>query len=104
MSEDNVVPDRERLRRRFDDAAESYHRARPDYPERLFDDLVSLAGLRSGGDLLEIGCGTGKATLPLARRGLRITCLELAPWQRERLFSAIRHRLAQRPGRQLRRK
>jgi SAM-dependent methyltransferase len=27
--------------------------------------------------LLEIGCATGKATLPLAARGFRITCLEL---------------------------
>jgi hypothetical protein len=27
--------------------------------------------------LLEVGCATGKATLPLARRGLRITCLEI---------------------------
>jgi hypothetical protein len=29
--------------------------------------------------------------------------IAMAPWQRERLFSAIRHRLAQRPDRQLRR-
>src|SRR5208283_5614032 len=28
---------------------------------------------------LEIGCGTGQATLPLARRGLRMLCLEPGP-------------------------
>jgi SAM-dependent methyltransferase len=72
-----VPSERERLRRTFDSAAERYHRARPDYPDRLYDDLVRLAVLRPGSRLLEIGCGTGKATSPLARRGFRITCLEL---------------------------
>jgi len=69
--------ERERLRETFDQAADSYHRARPDYPEALFEDLIALAGLRPGDRLLEVGCGTGKATLPLARRGFRITCVEL---------------------------
>jgi len=68
--------DRERLGHTFDRAAEVYQRARPDYPDELFDDLVTVAGLRPGDRLLEVGCATGKATLPLARRGLRITCIE----------------------------
>jgi SAM-dependent methyltransferase len=69
--------DRERLRQTFDAAAARYDRVRPEYPEALFDDLVALAGLRSGDELLEVGCATGKATRPLARRGFRITCVEL---------------------------
>ena len=69
--------ERERLRKTFDQAAEIYHRVRPDYPEALFDDLTVLAGLAPGDRLLEVGCATGKATLPLARRGFSITCLEL---------------------------
>jgi SAM-dependent methyltransferase len=71
--------ERERLRQTFDRVAERYDRARPEYPERLFDDLVALAGLEPGDRLLEVGCATGKATLPLARRGFRITCVELGP-------------------------
>ena len=73
-----VRPDdeRERLRLTFDQAAEIYDQVRPDYPEALYDDLVSLAGL-AGDRLLEVGCATGKATRPLARRGFRITCVEL---------------------------
>ena len=51
--------------------------SRPEYPEALFDDLVALAGLTPGDHLLEVGCATGKATRPLARRGYRITCVEL---------------------------
>ncbi len=69
--------ERERLRQTFNQAADRYDRARPDYPDALFDDLVELAGLVPGDHLLEVGCATGKATRPLARRGFRITCVEL---------------------------
>jgi protein-L-isoaspartate O-methyltransferase len=61
----------------FDRAAELYERARPGYPDELIDDVVALAELRPRSRVVEIGCGTGKATLPLAGRGLRITCVEL---------------------------
>jgi SAM-dependent methyltransferase len=71
-----VADDRQRLRTTFDSAADLYHLARPDYPESLYDTLVQAAGLRVGDRLLEIGCATGKATIPLARRGFRITCIE----------------------------
>jgi SAM-dependent methyltransferase len=73
-----VLPDeRDRLRQSFDRAADGYDQVRPDYPERLFDDLIALTGLAPGDQLLEVGCGTGKATRPLARRGFRITCIEI---------------------------
>jgi SAM-dependent methyltransferase len=82
--------DRRRLRQTFDRAAERYDRVRPDYPEALFDDLVALAGLTSGDHLIEVGCATGKATRSLARRGFRITCVELGP----ELAAAARRNLA----------
>lgn len=69
--------DRERLRQTFDRAADLYQRVRPEYPDALLDDLIAVTGLTKGSRLLEVGCATGKATLPLARRGLRITCVEL---------------------------
>jgi SAM-dependent methyltransferase len=74
-----VTQDREQLRTTFDSAAQLYHRARPDYPQDLYDELVRLAGLRPGDRLLEVGCATGKATIPLARQGFAITCVELGP-------------------------
>ena len=77
MARVHAEDDRERLRQTFDRAAERYDRVRPDYPEALFDDLVALAGLTPGDHLIEVGCATGKATRPLARRGFRITCVEL---------------------------
>ncbi|MGO9873985.1 MAG: class I SAM-dependent methyltransferase [Acidimicrobiia bacterium] len=56
---------------------ELYERARPSYPSKIFDDLVVLAQLPVGSRIVEIGCGTGKATVPLAQRGYAITCVEL---------------------------
>jgi len=69
--------ERERLRATFESAAAGYHQARPDYPPELYDALVAAAGVGPGDTALEVGCATGKATLPLARRGLAITALEL---------------------------
>jgi SAM-dependent methyltransferase len=63
----------------FDSAADRYDRARPDYPQQLFDDLFALTGIEPGGHVLEVGCASGKATRPLAARGLRVTCVELGP-------------------------
>jgi hypothetical protein len=40
-------------------------------PTALFDELAVLAGTGPGCRVLEIGCGTGQATVPLAERGLR---------------------------------
>jgi len=54
-----------------------YDRVRPGYPEKLFDDLVRLSGIPKHGRILEIGPGTGQATLPLARRGFSVLGLEL---------------------------
>jgi SAM-dependent methyltransferase len=72
-----VSDDRERLRTTFESAAQLYQQVRPDYPEALYDTLVQLAQLEPGDHLLEIGCATGKATIPLARRGFRIVCVEI---------------------------
>ena len=65
------------LRATFDEDAERYDRARPHYPVTLFDDLVELAHLSPGSRVLEIGCGTGQATVPLAARGCSVVAVEL---------------------------
>jgi SAM-dependent methyltransferase len=72
------VPDsREQLRTTFESAASLYHQARPDYPDELIDALVAMAALEPDAELLEVGSATGKATLPMARRGFGITAVEL---------------------------
>jgi len=62
----------------FGEVAEAYHRARPEYPAELIADVVACAG-GPGGAALEVGAGTGKATVPLARSGLSVTALEPNP-------------------------
>ncbi|HJU36520.1 MAG TPA: class I SAM-dependent methyltransferase [Gaiellaceae bacterium] len=70
--------DRERLRETFGSVAELYDRARPTYPAVVFDDLAELASLEPGSRVLEIGPGTGKATVELTRRGYAVTGIELS--------------------------
>lgn len=65
------------LRAGFDLAAGLYDRTRPVCPDALFDDLIRLTDLGQGDAVVEIGCGTGQASLPLAERGLRVTAIEL---------------------------
>ncbi|MER6697286.1 class I SAM-dependent methyltransferase [Streptomyces fimicarius] len=79
------------LSRTFDEDAELYDRARPGYPPELYDDLVDLAGARPGRHVLEIGCGTGQATVPLTALGCRITAVEAGP----RMAAVARRNLAE---------
>jgi SAM-dependent methyltransferase len=78
------------LRASFDGSPEFYERVRPVAPEQVFDDLVTLARLEPGACLVEIGCGTGQATVALAERGFEIVGIELG----ERLGELARRKLA----------
>jgi SAM-dependent methyltransferase len=71
--------DREQLRTTFGSVAEQYDRARPSYPAAVFDDLAEIAGLDAGARVVEVGPGTGKATVDLVRRGYAVTGVELSP-------------------------
>ncbi len=85
--------DRQRLRATFDQAADLYDRARPGYPPALFDDLAKLAGIGPGSRVLEIGPGTGQATVALAERGCQIVAVELGA----QLATVARRNLARFP-------
>jgi len=65
------------LRVVFNDVAQQYDEARPGYPEPLIEDVLAFSEIPDEGRILEIGCGPGKATLPFARRGYAMLCLEL---------------------------
>ncbi|MFI2367554.1 class I SAM-dependent methyltransferase [Streptomyces sp. NPDC018833] len=81
---------RARLSRIFDEDAELYDRARPGYPTELYDDLAELAGTCAGSRVLEVGCGTGQATVSLAGRGCRIKAVEAG----SRMAAVARRNLA----------
>lgn len=83
-----------RRRRTFDAAAERYDRARPPYPSQVFDDLATMAELEEGDRILEIGPGTGQATVPLAENGYQVVAVELGA----ELAEVARRRLAAHPN------
>ena len=60
----------------FNEVAALYDEIRPGYSSDTIDAIVALADLSPGARILEIGCGTGQITLPLAARGYAITGLE----------------------------
>lgn len=60
----------------FDRVAETYDRYRPGYPEEVIDHIITASRVPGKGIILEVGTGTGKATLPFARRGYVIHCVD----------------------------
>jgi SAM-dependent methyltransferase len=82
--------ERERLRSTFGVDAERYNRMRPGYPAQLFADLAQLACIGPACRVLEIGPGTGQATIALAERGCEIIAVELS----QELAAVARRRLA----------
>jgi SAM-dependent methyltransferase len=56
-------------RQAFGDDPASYHVARPEYPEWVYDTLISRCGLRRSVAVFEIGAGTGTATHRLLEIG-----------------------------------
>jgi trans-aconitate methyltransferase len=62
--------------RSFGAVARDYDRARPSYTSELVDDVVALL---PGHDVVEVGAGTGKATVLFAVRDLAMTCVEPDP-------------------------
>jgi len=65
------------IRLTFDGVAEVYERARPSYPAQLFKTLFD--GVPDRPRVLEVGPGTGQATVELLARNAHVTAVELGP-------------------------
>jgi SAM-dependent methyltransferase len=63
----------------FGRVAELYDRARPSYPAAAVDAVVEFGALTPPARILEVGAGTGKATVLLADRGFGVLALEPSP-------------------------
>jgi len=60
----------------FDVFAETYHSVRPGYPTQLYADIKDLCGLDRESRLLEIGAGSGIATVEITKFGGKIVAIE----------------------------
>lgn len=65
------------MREAMDRIARFFDAEYNDYDEDL-PALEAYAG-RAGGPILELGCGTGRALIPLAQAGFRVTGVDLSP-------------------------
>lgn len=83
-------------RRLFGLDPEGYDQVRPAYPDWIFDDLCASGALFTGATTLEIGPGTGRATIRLLEHGAGpLTLLE--PDRRfAEMLAAATHGLAER--------
>jgi SAM-dependent methyltransferase len=77
----------------FGEVAELYDAVRPGYLDATVDEVLAYADL---GDrpAVEVGAGTGKATVAFAARGLPIVCVEPDP----RMARVLRRNVARFPG------
>jgi SAM-dependent methyltransferase len=55
------------------------------YTQHHLDELQRIAGIRAGDRVLDVGCGMGRYTIPLASRGVRVEGIDLSPFLLERL-------------------
>jgi SAM-dependent methyltransferase len=62
----------------FGEVAEGYDAARPGYADALVTEVLDYAAL-DGRAAVEVGAGTGKATVPFAARGVPLVCVEPDP-------------------------
>ena len=56
-----------------------YDRYRKPYPDVLFEDLLRRAGTPPAGRLLDLACGTGQISLPLAGRFASVVAVDQEP-------------------------
>ena len=60
----------------FDTVAETYEKMRPRYPSELYNDIFKLVQLNSSCNAVEVGIGSGQATLPILETGCNVTAVE----------------------------
>ena len=65
------------LRLTFNTNPKNYDELRPTYVSKMFDDIIEYSSLDKEMVALEIGIGTGQASLPFLKRGCHLTAVEL---------------------------
>jgi len=71
----------------FNEAATEYDKLRPTYVPELYNDIIAYSGLNENNHVLEIGIGTGQATLPILNTNCKLIAIELGSELAERAQS-----------------
>lgn len=61
----------------FNEDVENYDRWRPTYCKELFEDITQYSRLNQNKKAVEVGIGTGQATMPFLITGCEVTAVEL---------------------------
>ena len=67
-----------KLGKSFKKVGKSYHIGRKDYPKYLIKDIINISGIKKDSLILDVGCGTGKSTIPFARKGHKIIGIDIS--------------------------
>ncbi len=65
------------LRLTFNEDPSNYEKFRPTYTDEMYKDVIGFSSLYGSKRALEIGIGTGQATLPFLKTGCKVTAIEL---------------------------
>lgn len=60
----------------FDVFANNYNDVRPGYPKEMYEDIAKICNLEKTSNVIEIGAGSGIATVELAKNGCKIVGIE----------------------------
>jgi ubiquinone/menaquinone biosynthesis C-methylase UbiE len=61
----------------FNNVYAEYDRWRPTYVSELYEDIMEYKEINPSSKVLEVGIGTGQATLPILEKGCSLTAIEL---------------------------
>jgi len=60
----------------FDTVASTYEKMRPGYSDELYDAIFDYIPIGEDSHALEVGIGGGQATLPVLKKGCRLTAVD----------------------------
>lgn len=65
------------LETKFNEVYAEYDKWRPTYIDQLYKDIMDFKEINQSSNVLEIGIGTGQATVPILEKGCFLTAIEL---------------------------
>lgn len=79
------------LRLKFNEDVSNYDKWRPNYVPELYDEIIRYSDINETKKAIEIGIGTGQATLPILKTKCKLTAIEigekLAEYSRQKFAS-----------------